>query len=102
VAFFGSGLTPGLATLFVPAVSGYGPSQDPGTVGTLSLFVGESGISTSYTATGIPFQSGVISLLTTGVSNMYPKEWYWNRRATIDSAGYVPIEKGITIFINGE
>ena len=102
VGLVGSGLTPGFATLFVPAVSGYGPSQDPGTAGILPLFIGESGVSFAYTAAGIPLQSGVMSLVTTGISNMHPKEWQWNRSATIDSAGHVPIEKGITIFINGE
>ena len=102
VGLVGSGLSPGLATLFMPAVSGYGPSQDPGTAGILPLFVGESGVATIYNTDSTPIQSGVIPLVVTGVSNMYPKEWFWNRSAVRDSSGYVPIEKGITIFINGE
>jgi len=102
-----SGLSPGLATLFIPAVSGYGPSQDLGTAGILPLFIGESGVATTYTPVMSGYihyatQSGVLPLVITGVSNMYPKEWMWNRSAVRDSSGYVPIERGITIYINGE
>jgi hypothetical protein len=96
-----SGLSPGIATLFLRGIDGYGPTQDTGTVGTIPLFIGESGVTASYTAAGTPMSSGVLSFVITGISNMHPKAWRWNRSANVDSAGFIPAESGVTLFVQG-